>query len=53
MNITYEGAEKKTMGTWMKEIPPKMVHDKLGLYKGQWLMEEARLIEPTKERTEH
>lgn len=42
MNITYEGAEKKTMGTWMKEIPPKMVHDKLGLYKGQWLPEMDR-----------
>ena len=26
----------------MKEIPPKMVHDKLGLYKGQWLPEMDR-----------
>ena len=30
------------MGTWMKEIPPKMVHDRLGLYKGQWLPEMDR-----------
>lgn len=30
------------MGTWMKEIPPKMVHDSLGLYKGQWLPEMDR-----------
>ena len=30
------------MGTWMKEIPPKMMHDRLGLYKGQWLPEMDR-----------
>ena len=30
------------MGTWIKSIPPKMLHDKLGVYQGQWLPEMDR-----------
>ena len=30
------------MGTWIKSIPPKMLHDKLGVYRGQWLPEMDR-----------
>ena len=30
------------MGTWIKNIPPKMLHDKFGVYKGQWMPEMDR-----------
>ena len=30
------------MGTWIKNIPPKMLHDKFGVYKGQWMPEMER-----------
>ena len=25
------------MGTWVKAIPPKMLHDQFGIYNGQWM----------------
>jgi len=28
--------------TWIKGIPPKMMHDQLGIYKGQWMPEMDR-----------
>ena len=29
-------------GTWVKCIPPKMMHDTLGIYQGQWMPEMDR-----------
>lgn len=28
--------------TWIKAIPPKMMHDRLGVYQGQWMPEMDR-----------
>ena len=30
------------MGTWIKSVPPKMLHDKLDFYHGQWQPEMDR-----------
>ena len=30
------------MGTWIKGVPPKMLHDKFGIYKGFWMPEMDR-----------
>ena len=30
------------MGTWIKNIPPQMLHDKFGVYHGQWFPEMDR-----------
>lgn len=30
------------MGTWIKGVPPKMAHDMLGVYQGNWLPEMDR-----------
>ena len=30
------------MGTWIKSVPPKAIHDKVGLYNGQWFPEMDR-----------
>ena len=30
------------MGTWIKNMPPKMMHDKMGIYQGQWFPEMDR-----------
>lgn len=30
------------MGTWIKAIPPKMMHDKFGVYSGMWMPEMDR-----------
>ena len=30
------------MGTWIKSVPPKMMHDKLDIYHGQWQPEMDR-----------
>lgn len=30
------------MGTWIKGVPPKMLHDKFGLYQGNWFPEMDR-----------
>lgn len=30
------------MGTWIKAVPPKMLHDKFGVYQGQWTKEMDR-----------
>ena len=31
--------------SWVKSIPPKMLHDQLGLYQGQWMPEMDRAWE--------
>ena len=30
------------MGTWIKAVPPKLLHDEFGVYKGQWMPEMDR-----------
>lgn len=30
------------MSTWIKAVPPRMMHDQLGVYTGQWLPEMDR-----------
>ena len=30
------------MGTWIKAVPPKMLHDQFGIYQGQWQPEMDR-----------
>ena len=30
------------MGEWIKAIPPKMLHDQFGVYRGQWMPEMDR-----------
>ena len=30
------------MSTWIKAVPPKMLHDQFGVYKGQWFPEMDR-----------
>lgn len=30
------------MSTWIKGVPPKMMHDQLGIYHGQWMPEMDR-----------
>lgn len=30
------------MSTWIKAVPPKMLHDKFGTYNGQWMPEMDR-----------
>lgn len=30
------------MSTWIKGVPPKMAHDMLGIYQGQWMPEMDR-----------
>ena len=39
--VQKEMGEQKIM-TWIKAVPPKMMHDQFGVYNGQWMPEMDR-----------